>query len=173
VYLVQMTQRCRFRHELPDALIERPVNQQVGSGITGIRQPLGADRGPLSKRCRRLKIQFAVIRHQCRVFISSHGANVLIEIRSKPRPRTTNGFTHIIASTEQKLRNGLQDRTDKTGIFKPAIFKTGQYGAGEGNRTLVFSLEGCCSTIELHPRAADQLSRPASRLNLSSSGGNP
>jgi hypothetical protein len=38
-------------------------------------------------------------------------------------------------------------------------------GAGEGNRTLVFSLEGCCSTIELHPRAADQLSRQASRLN--------
>jgi hypothetical protein len=26
-------------------------------------------------------------------------------------------------------------------------------GAGEGNRTLVFSLEGCCSTIELHPRS--------------------
>src|SRR4051794_15259955 len=25
-------------------------------------------------------------------------------------------------------------------------------GAGGGNRTLVFSLEGCCSTIELHPR---------------------
>jgi hypothetical protein len=25
-------------------------------------------------------------------------------------------------------------------------------GAGEGNRTLVFSLEGCCSTIELHPQ---------------------
>ena len=28
----------------------------------------------------------------------------------------------------------------------------GLSGAGEGNRTLVFSLEGCCSTIELHPR---------------------
>jgi hypothetical protein len=25
-------------------------------------------------------------------------------------------------------------------------------GAGEGNRTLVISLEGFCSTIELHPR---------------------
>ena len=25
------------------------------------------------------------------------------------------------------------------------------FRAGEGNRTLVFSLEGCCSTIELHP----------------------
>jgi hypothetical protein len=38
-------------------------------------------------------------------------------------------------------------------------------GAGGGNRTLVFSLEGCCSTIELHPRAADQLSRQAGLLN--------
>ena len=27
------------------------------------------------------------------------------------------------------------------------------FGAGEGNRTLVVSLEGFCSTIELHPRA--------------------
>jgi hypothetical protein len=27
----------------------------------------------------------------------------------------------------------------------------GNAGAGEGNRTLVISLEGCCSTIELHP----------------------
>src|ERR1700704_4200529 len=38
-------------------------------------------------------------------------------------------------------------------------------GAGEGNRTLVFSLEGCCSTIELHPRASDQLTRRADGLN--------
>ena len=28
--------------------------------------------------------------------------------------------------------------------------------AGRGNRTLVFSLEGYCSTIELHPRRASQ-----------------
>src|SRR5882762_5159328 len=38
-------------------------------------------------------------------------------------------------------------------------------GAGEGNRTLVFSLEGCCSTIELHPRASDHLTRRADGLN--------
>src|SRR5438105_14488681 len=31
-------------------------------------------------------------------------------------------------------------------------FVFAEIGAGEGNRTLVFSLEGCCSTIELHPR---------------------
>jgi hypothetical protein len=28
----------------------------------------------------------------------------------------------------------------------------GKIGAGEGNRTLVISLEGFCSTIELHPQ---------------------
>jgi hypothetical protein len=33
----------------------------------------------------------------------------------------------------------------------PQVFE--KNGAGEGNRTLVISLEGFCSTIELHPRA--------------------
>ena len=32
------------------------------------------------------------------------------------------------------------------------VVGTETVGAGEGNRTLVISLEGCCSTIELHPR---------------------
>ena len=32
------------------------------------------------------------------------------------------------------------------------------FGAGEGNRTLVISLEGCCSTIELHPHIRGQRS---------------
>ncbi|MEC9206780.1 MAG: hypothetical protein VYE62_02330, partial [Pseudomonadota bacterium] len=31
-------------------------------------------------------------------------------------------------------------------------------GAGEGNRTLVVSLEGFCSTIELHPLIVYQIS---------------
>src|SRR5262245_50502727 len=34
-------------------------------------------------------------------------------------------------------------------------------GAGEGNRTLVISLEGCCSTIELHPRTRSPTYEPA------------
>jgi|HubBroStandDraft_6_1064221.scaffolds.fasta_scaffold1273987_2 hypothetical protein len=34
-------------------------------------------------------------------------------------------------------------------------------GAGEGNRTLVISLEGFCSTIELHPQNGRALIRPA------------
>jgi hypothetical protein len=34
------------------------------------------------------------------------------------------------------------------------LYFQGISGAGEGNRTLVFSLGSCCSTIELHPRQA-------------------
>ena len=47
----------------------------------------------------------------------------------------------------------------KRGDFLDQIFRENKdgetarnIGAGEGNRTLVFSLEGCCSTIELHPQ---------------------
>ena len=32
-----------------------------------------------------------------------------------------------------------------------------RFGAGEGNRTLVVSLEGFCSTIELHPHVTAQM----------------
>jgi hypothetical protein len=38
------------------------------------------------------------------------------------------------------------------------------FGAGEGNRTLVISLEGCCSTIELHPRRPAAVTRPPPSL---------
>ncbi len=39
------------------------------------------------------------------------------------------------------------------GVFGEATdFEATDSGAGEGNRTLVFSLEGYGSTIELHPR---------------------
>jgi hypothetical protein len=43
---------------------------------------------------------------------------------------------------------GRADRYPATCFF----VGVGAFGAGEGNRTLVISLEGCCSTIELHPR---------------------
>ena len=37
-------------------------------------------------------------------------------------------------------------------------------GAGEGNRTLVISLEGCCSTIELHPHLEPAVKRQHLRM---------
>src|SRR5262245_42073752 len=36
-------------------------------------------------------------------------------------------------------------------------------GAGEENRTPVISLEGCCSTIELHPRLGEHSQTPTPR----------
>src|SRR4029079_157910 len=36
-------------------------------------------------------------------------------------------------------------------VSSPRQRNRGHFKAGEGNRTLVFSLEGYCSTIELHP----------------------
>src|SRR5215207_4771699 len=35
-------------------------------------------------------------------------------------------------------------------MLKPKCLK--RFGAGSGNRTRIFSLEGCCSTTELYPR---------------------
>jgi hypothetical protein len=48
-------------------------------------------------------------------------------------------------------------------------------GAGEGNRTLVFSLEGCCSTIELHPRSCyiAGLGKPHRRIRGDPRGAEP
>ena len=39
-------------------------------------------------------------------------------------------------------------------------------GAGEGNRTLVISLEGCCSTIELHPHTLADEKRMVGEVGL-------
>ena len=40
-----------------------------------------------------------------------------------------------------------------------------EIGAGEGNRTLVVSLEGFCSTIELHPLGHAQMPMPPPSVN--------
>jgi hypothetical protein len=53
------------------------------------------------------------------------------------------------ASRPRKFVGSVQPVCRKWRSF--AARSTENIGAGEGNRTLVFSLEGCCSTIELHP----------------------
>src|ERR1700686_68198 len=59
-------------------------------------------------------------------------------------PRGSNPRPSAIWPNEQKKSNRESDRS-----------------AGEGNRTLVSSLEGYSSTIELHPRAPVKLTRLA------------
>ena len=51
----------------------------------------------------------------------------------------------LILSLARQMNKAGDDGTGMTQVVETI-------GAGEGNRTLVISLEGCCSTIELHPR---------------------
>jgi tetratricopeptide (TPR) repeat protein len=83
-------------------------------------------------------------------------------------PRRWLNTQYEIAQALQKIGNKLQQpqkHEEAIAVFReqqlvlqrqyaPAQWASIQNniaGAGEGNRTLVFSLEGCCSTIELHP----------------------
>jgi hypothetical protein len=64
----------------------------------------------------------------------------------------------VLLGRARDRRLGYLRRNRESGrSADPLTFE--ELGAGEGNRTLVFSLEGCCSTIELHPR---RLSAPRS-----------
>src|SRR5512134_2200412 len=53
-------------------------------------------------------------------------------------------------------------------LVDSAPARPGEVGAGEGNRTLVVSLEGFCSTIELHPRLLEPRAETSSAARRSS-----
>jgi hypothetical protein len=57
--------------------------------------------------------------------------------------------------------NDQQHQRPNEELIVPQVIEI--IGAGEGNRTLVFSLEGCCSTIELHPRLVGSPTMPERR----------
>ena len=90
-------------------------------------------------------------------------------IRSLPKGETENFIQPCPIKArrrEQKTDicpNERQHSCPNGKLIMPQVIEN--IGAGEGNRTLVFSLEGCCSTIELHPRLRDHLTCHAGGLN--------
>src|SRR5580698_4425577 len=72
---------------------------------------------------------------QCGLFRSNFALPM-----SNPSSRSFRGSADIGTLSSQSASEGLPTGTQRA-----------QVGAGEGNRTLVISLEGFCSTIELHP----------------------
>jgi hypothetical protein len=77
-------------------------------------------------------------------------------------------FKGLLVSANRLLLQFSHGNTRKTGIDRIAIagaegktrggirysgWQIDDAGAGSGNRTRIFSLEGCCSTIELYPHA--------------------
>ena len=83
------------------------------------------------------------------------GAEEWSNRRARPAARQTH--VSLAKSRSVSLSSSEHDaakartKTVKLGV-KPREENQLSIGAGEGNRTLVISLEGCCSTIELHPR---------------------
>src|SRR5690606_25528367 len=71
------------------------------------------------------------------------------------------GNIELSASTFMPKRNG-EPSVDVSFHAHPLM----KAGAGSGNRTRVFSLEGCCSTIELYPRTLNSIRQWWRKLDL-------
>ena len=80
-----------------------------------------------------------------------------------PQPHVTNYPNKSAALAARKNPSGAEDRNrtgtvvSNRGILSPVRLpvpppRQYKYGAGDGNRTHVISLEGWSSTIELHPQ---------------------
>ena len=67
--------------------------------------------------------------------------------------RDEDGEVHATTTLTKEAGQGLAGASSLAGQGRILPPRRGEDGAGDGNRTHVFSLEGCCSTIELHPRA--------------------
>ena len=79
-----------------------------------------------------------------------HAAGKMMFQLFRPRPpsafKKDNTASAVHTFKTQARAPHDHGETDMTQVIE-------KIGAGEGNRTLVISLEGCCSTIELHPRS--------------------
>jgi hypothetical protein len=89
-------------------------------------------------------------------------------LSSRPVPRDRRGFPQAVIPAIGSRRPFCHLLAVSAGSLRALQKPSGldavdlrELQAGEGNRTLVFSLEGYCSTIELHPQfMADSLWRP-------------
>ncbi len=81
----------------------------------------------------------------------AHNASVEIILRCSHRFSRGRRCREKMISRRRKASAVSSARKGRGSVEPP--FAGRWTGAGRGNRTLVFSLEGCCSTIELYPRA--------------------
>src|SRR6185295_19076394 len=75
-------------------------------------------------------------------------------------------FRHSVSSSAHCFNSRSRPSQTACRLGRSHSAPQAKVGAGEGNRTLVVSLEGFCSTIELHPQTAlhVRLSSPAHAL---------
>ena len=106
-------------------LINISIIRKLGSAI--LRQNL-------RNRCRQRRLTMINVTNRANVNVGLRALKLLF------RHVSTSLSCRACLSSPVKFHSGLM-----TFVRRPN-------GAGEGNRTLIFSLEGCCSTIELHPQ---------------------
>jgi hypothetical protein len=149
------------------------VNVQLSSAVSRVRRSAAGCR-PCGFTCKRwIKVEksaaaTATPRYDC-VLMGTRWGLLPMPARSEwsgdalaVRARLPAGSDHEPARSTRRVMSA----NASYGLHcTRAARRAENIGAGEGNRTLVFSLEGCCSTIELHPRASDQLTRRADGLN--------
>ena len=68
-----------------------------------------------------------------------------------PNTRTNNLLPNHIILCHAMAQDFCEKPIKFRGFVTSWLSMSGGIGAGEGNRTLVFSLGSCCSAIELHP----------------------
>ena len=124
-----------------------------------------------------------ILSRRCRLGFNWHARRDSLHhgvARSSPREQQSTGLLHLNGSSPIGLLRtcnfrGTPNLRNKTGtpggtrtpdlllrrqLLYPAELLAHLNGAGDGNRTRVSSLEGWCSTIELHPRILSSLFQP-------------
>ena len=127
------------------SLIARSRNRR------GLLGALGAHRLPINTRVKnagessraRWKISYSP--RQSRLENGNRTPGPTWRSWNRPTPHASSAVT-AGTDLDSRICSGIRNPP------RPTAKHFEDIGAGEGNRTLVFSLEGCCSTIELHPR---------------------
>ena len=94
--------------------------------------------------------------HQCLHWCQQQSTGLLHLNGSSPKKDLTNQI--VLSTHQQRSFSGTPEgtRTPDLLLRRQLLYPTELLahisGAGDGNRTRVSSLEGWCSTIELHPR---------------------
>lgn len=89
-----------------------------------------------------------------------------IELQRQMKPQSGFGIGGVQSqkSFPSVQGKGLAEEPDRQCMWNPCGGKrVQQNGANDQNRTGVFSLEGCCSTVELHPQEAMLQGAPPER----------
>ncbi len=118
--------------------------------VRAARSSFGSGRGPDTKsRCAARGLAEFELRRDHRAPTNCSMWTYPLGSCSETTTRQSDDYSQLPPGSAQICAKPHAPHQSACDVGKPCCTNL---GAGEGNRTLVFSLEGCCSTIELHPQ---------------------